>query len=153
MATTVTTATLQVDVVETITLNGITYDKTTTNSIASIAQYSVRVMQLAASGNHAVYTAAASPAGSAHDSDDVRYIRITNLDDTNPVTVSINSAGNDAVALNLIAGASIVLFDDKIEGNATGGAITTQPLVSVVDSIYVTTSANETDIELVTASV
>ena len=152
MATTVATATLTQTISESITLNGIVYDKTTTKSISSIGQYSFRILQLAASGNHPIYTSAARPSGLQYDSDDGKYIRITNLDDTNPVTVSINSAGNDAVALNLIAGASIVLFDDKIEGNATGGNITTQPLTSVVDSIYVTTSSAETDIEFAVAS-
>ena len=152
MATTVATATLTQTISESITLNGIVYDKTTTKSISSIAQYSCRILQLAASGNHPIYTAAASPSGLQYDSDDVKYIRITNLDDTNPVTVSINSAGNASSAVQLSAGASLVLFDDLVDGNATGGAITRQPLTYVVDSIYVSTSANETDIEFAVAS-
>ncbi len=46
MATTVTAATLTVNIQESITLNGVTYDKTTIKSIASVANYHSRVVQL-----------------------------------------------------------------------------------------------------------
>ena len=61
MATTVTTATLKVDITETITLNGTTYDKTTTQSITGIAQYTSRVYQLKASTTHTVVEFASDP--------------------------------------------------------------------------------------------
>ena len=109
MATTVTTATLKVDITETITLNGTTYDKTTTQSITGIAQYTSRVYQLKASTTHTVVEFASDPSNNVFDSDDFKYMRITNLDDTNAINLTFAEESTVGCAFQLDAGESFII--------------------------------------------
>ena len=151
MATTVTAATLTVNIQESITLNGVTYDKTTIKSIASVANYHSRVVQLKASTTHTVIGLAADPSNANFDSDDFKYMRITNLDDTNAVQLNLTDASDATVAIEIGAGNSFTLFDTSIDGNASGGAITTTP--HTIESVVLVTPAAEVDVEIVVATV
>tara|TARA_R100001443_G_scaffold83873_2_gene90602 strand:- start:1690 stop:2145 length:456 start_codon:yes stop_codon:yes gene_type:complete len=151
MATTVTAATLTVNIQESITLNGVTYDKTTTKSIASVANYHSRVVQLKASTTHTVVSLASDPSNANFDSDDFKYMRITNLDDTNAVQLNLTDASDATVAIEIGAGNSFTLFDTSIDGNASGNAITTTP--HTIESVVLVTPAAEVDVEIVVATV
>ena len=151
MATTVTAATLTVNIQESITLNGVTYDKTTTKSIASVANYHSRVVQLKASTTHTLIGFAADPSSGKFDSDDFKYMRITNLDDTNAIQLNLTDASDATVAIEIGAGNSFTLFDTSIDGNASGAAITTTP--HTIESVVVVTPASEVDVEIVVATV
>ena len=151
MATTVTAATLTVNIQESITLNGVTYDKTTTKSIASVANYHSRVVQLKASTTHTLIGLAADPSSGKFDSDDFKYMRITNLDDTNAIQLNLTDASDATVAIEIGAGNSFTLFDTSIDGNASGAAITTTP--HTIESVVVVTPASEVGVEIVVATV
>lgn len=151
MATTVNTATLTVNVTEQITLNGVAYDQTVTKTISDVAQISKRVLSLGASGSHAIASFSKTPTGASYDSDDVKYLRVTNLDDTNAVIVNITNGADAAIAVNLNAGDSFVMFDDSFDGNATGTVITGS--LHEIEAIYVATPASEVDVELVVATI
>ncbi|QDP49698.1 MAG: hypothetical protein Unbinned1953contig1002_13 [Prokaryotic dsDNA virus sp.] len=150
MATTVTTATLKVDITETITLNGTTYDKTTTQSITGIAQYTSRVYQLKASTTHTVVEFASDPSNNVFDSDDFKYMRITNLDDTNAVNLTFATESNVGCAFQLDAGESFVISALTVDSNTSGGAITT--LGHTISDLFIRTGASETDVEIVVAT-
>ena len=150
MATTVTTATLKVDITETITLNGTTYDKTTTQSITGIAQYTSRVYQLKASTTHTVVEFASDPSNNVFDSDDFKYMRITNLDDTNAVNLTFSTESNVGCAFQLDAGESFVISALTVDSNTSGGAITT--LGHTISDLFIRTGASETDVEIVVAT-
>lgn len=150
MATTVTTATLKVDITETITLNGTTYDKTTTQSITGIAQYTSRVYQLKASTTHTVVEFASDPSNNVFDSDDFKYMRITNLDDTNAVNLTFATESNVGCAFQLDAGESFVISALTVDSNTSGGAITA--LGHTISDVFIRTGASETDVEIVVAT-
>lgn len=150
MATTVTTATLTQTISESITLNGITYDKTTTNTIASIANYSCRVMQLKASTTHTLASFASDPTNNVFDSDDFKYLRITNLDDTNAINITLSDESDAGLGIQLDAGDSFVLGALNIDANTSGAALTT--LAHTVEKIMIVTGGAETDIEFVVAT-
>ena len=150
MATTVTTATLKVDITETITLNGTTYDKTTTQSITGIAQYTSRVYQLKASTTHTVVEFASDPSNNVFDSDDFKYMRITNLDDTNAVNLTFATESNVGCAFQLDAGESFVISALNVDSNTSGGAITS--LGHTISDLFIRTGASETDVEIVVAT-
>ena len=150
MATTVTTATLKVDITETITLNGTTYDKTTTQSISGIAQYTSRVYQLKANTTHTVVEFASDPSNNVFDSDDFKYMRITNLDDTNAVNLTFAEESTVGCAFQLDAGESFVISALNVDSNTGGGAITS--LGHTISDVFIRTGASETDVEIVVAT-
>ena len=150
MATTVTTATLTLDIKETISLNGVTYDKTTTKSITGIAQYNSRVYQLKASTTHTLVEFTSDPSNNVFDSDDFKYMRITNLDDTNAINITFAEESNVGCAFQLDAGESFVISALTVDSNTSGSAITS--LGHTISDVFIRTGAEETDVEIVVAT-
>ena len=88
MATTVTTATLSVSVTEEITLNGTTYDQTVTKSITGVGNVSKRIHTIPASTTTTLATFSATGNGANFDVEEIKYIRVTNLHDTNELLIT-----------------------------------------------------------------
>lgn len=146
MATTVTTATLTVDVKETLTLNGTVYDQTVSKSISSIGNVSKRIYTLPASTTMTVADFLSTSTGEEYDTEDTKYIRLTNLDDTNEiiVTLAVTAA---AGAVELKAGSSTTLFSINANGAGSKAAQTT---VDAIEAIYVHNAhgSDSVDVEL-----
>ncbi len=149
MATTLTAATLTVAVAESITLGGTVYDSTSTKTIASVKTYSKRIMSIPASTSSTLMTFAGSPSGLEYDSDDIQYIRITNLDDAEQLIVTLAGSGSgSATALNPLS--TRVLFGNGVNGAASKAAITT---VQSLETIFIRNSSGAAvDIEVVIAT-
>ena len=103
MATTVTPATLTTTITESITLNGVVYDKTTTKAIADVATYNSRVYQLKGSTSHSLINFVSDPTSGRFDTEDFKYMRITNLDDTNAINISLTDASDAGLGFQLNA--------------------------------------------------
>lgn len=108
MATKITPATMTILITETISLNG--QDKGSTNSftIASVTEVDQRIVEVPTSEVVILAFAATNPAAGSFDEADVRWIRITNLDDTNFVQLIFREEGNAEFAIKLEAGRSFV---------------------------------------------
>ena len=119
MATTISAATLTVTLTESITLNG--QDKGATNSleIASVTEVSQRIVNVPTSEVVILAMGTAVAAGQFIEST-VRYIRITNKDDTNHVTLTFrNENSNECIHL-LDAGHTFIY-----PGDNSGGVVNT----------------------------
>jgi hypothetical protein len=150
MATTVTPTTLTTTITESITLNGVTYDKTTTNSIASVATYNSRVYQLKASTTHTLIEFTSDPTSGKFDTEDFKYMRITNLDDTNAINITFAEESNVGCGFQLDAGESFVISALQVDSNTSGSALTT--LGHSITDVFIVTGASETDVEVVIAT-
>ena len=150
MASTVTAATLTVSISESITLNGVTYDKSETNQITGIANYHSRVYQLKANTTHTLVEFASDPTSGEFDSDDFKYMRITNLDDTNAINITLAEESNVGCAFQIDAGESFILQALVTDSNTSGSAITS--LGHSITDLFVRTGAAETDVEIVVAT-
>lgn len=150
MATTVTTATLTVQIKEEITLNGTTYDQEVNHRIASIGNFMKKILPLGASATQTVNTFTTAPINNEFDIDDLKYIRVTNLDDTDAVIVNFIDSGTSNAAIEVLAGKSVILFDTDINGNADGSAITTTAQLSTL-AIH-NPNASVIDVEIVIAT-
>ena len=150
MATTVTPATLTTTITESITLNGVVYDKTTTKSIASVATYNSRVYQLKASTSHSLINFVSDPTSGRFDTEDFKYMRITNLDDTNAINISLTDASDAGLGFQLNAGDSFVLTALNIDANTSGDVLTS--LAHTVETAHIRTGGAETDVEIVIAT-
>ena len=116
MATTLTAATMTVTVAENITLNGVEQGSANTKTFASINEISKRIITITTTESViATFSAAAASAGH-YVAADARYIRFTNLDDTNFFTLTFRNQDNDEMAIKLDAGQSFILNGDNANG-------------------------------------
>ena len=148
MASTITAATLTVTITEAVTLNG--YDQGSSNSltISSVNEVFKRIVTCPASNvtviasfNSNVYGAAG-----ALDVEDVKYIRITNKDDTNALELGVIGAATNYM-VELGAGESHdTLMLAEADTDPSFGTMTD------LSSIEVDPGSNAIDVELFIAS-
>ena len=109
-------ATLSVTHTESIILNGEEFGGTNTISFAGIGEISKRIFTITtAESVIATFSSAVASAGH-YVAADVRYIRFTNLDGTNFVTLTFRNQDNDEVAIKVDAGQTFVLNGDNVNG-------------------------------------
>ena len=123
MATTVTAANCTITITESYTLNGVSYGNTTNKTYTSNGRVLQRVMNISTSDPAILNFGAADAAGQA-EVGDYRYFRVTNLDDTNFVTLTLYN-GTDSFFLKIAAGDTFVLMNnemDAIDSSTTFGA-------------------------------
>tara|TARA_R100000808_G_C2141587_1_gene149408 strand:+ start:1683 stop:2171 length:489 start_codon:yes stop_codon:yes gene_type:complete len=108
--------TMTVTVAEALTLNNKDYGSTQTFSIASIANVSRRLVTVTTT-EAVVMTMNASAMGAGqHIDEKVKYLRFTNLDDTNFITLTFRNQDNDEVAIKLEQGKSFIWAGDDADG-------------------------------------
>ena len=113
MATTVTAATLTSTITEVITLNGQAHGNTNIQEVASQGEASSRIMSVATADTILMNFGAADSAGTIV-GDDMKYIRITNLDDTNFVTLSYYNGAASYFKIKLQAGESHLFMNNQM---------------------------------------
>ena len=117
MASTVKAKTLRVTIQEDIVLNGTNYGSKTKVNFASINEIYKRIVTCVDDTDCTIATfkTATSTSDGAIDLGDVRYIRVTNLDDANPMNLSLQVAcgedgtGNMSTTILVSAGESFIM--------------------------------------------
>ena len=161
MASTLTAATMTVSINESIVLNGKNQGGTSTLSIASIKDIYKRIVTIASGDDVTVATFKSTTAISdaAFDKDLVKYIRITNLDDSNSVNISLqldsgedNSAADLSVTHLLEAGRSFIMgaVDEAVHADDDAATIITA--LTDLESIIVDPGSNAGTVEVFIAS-
>jgi len=115
MTTTITAATMTVTLTEAISLNGYDQGSKNTLTIDNVVEVSKRIVTVTTS-EAVIATFSAAVAAGNYIAANVRYIRFTNLDDTNFVTLTFRNQDNDEVAIKLDYGQSIILNGDNANG-------------------------------------
>jgi hypothetical protein len=118
MASTVTAATATITISENLTLNGVTYGNSTSKTFASQGEVIQRIMSIATTFTDIFHTSTADGRGTIVAADWC-YFRITNLDDTNFLTLRLYD-GTDSQFFKLEAGESFFLMSPDIDVDATG---------------------------------
>ena len=165
MASTITAAAMTVTITESISLNGATQGGTNSFSIASVNEVTKRIVRCPANVDTTVFRSGVSAdvTDNSVDIADTKYIRLTNLDDTNPINVNLQidvtesgsgaSAANETATILLAAGQSFVMgtAHDSIAVYDTDASV--QTTLHDLESILVDPSANAVDVEIFVASV
>jgi hypothetical protein len=154
MATTIPPATLTITIEEKVTLGGVEYNAKRTKVIADITEVSKRIVNVSTTEQIILAFGTAILPGQFIDGD-VRYIRITNKDDTNFVTLVFRS-GTAECAHKLDAGHSFVFAGDNSGGiAATHDADSTALTVTLatLDDITADADTAAVDLELYVAGV
>ena len=159
MASTVTASTLTVTVTESISLNGQSLGATNVRAIGSIAEIYKRIMTIT-TNESTVATMSGAVASAGHFNDSaVRYMRFTNLDDTNFLTLTFRNQDNDEVAIKGDAGNSLMVFADNSGGmvamfNATQDAdAASDTALGSITNIQADANTGNCDLEVLIASV
>lgn len=113
MATTVTAADLVVTISESYSLNGVTYGNNISKTFTSQGEVIQRIMSVSTSFPDILYTSTVDGRGQIV-VNDWAYFRITNLDDTNFVTLRLYN-GTDSQFFKLEAGESFFLMSPDID--------------------------------------
>ena len=164
MASTITAATLTVTVTESISLNGSSHGGSNTFTVASINEVYKRILTCPANVDTTVFRSGVTVdvTDSSMDVQDVKYIRLTNLDDTESVNVNLQidvtesgsgaSAANETVTILLEAGHSFVMgtSHDSIAVYDADGSV--QTTLHDLESILIDPGTNAIDIEIFVAS-
>jgi len=141
-------ATLSVTISEKIKLNGSDRSVTNTVDITGVTQLNQRVVSVGTAEQSLILFDTNAAAGQFADGS-VDYIRITNTDLTNFVTLRMTAA-DDEYFVKLPAGDSFVLFDTTIDANNDSGAATAT--LANLDSIKGQANTAACDVELFIAS-
>ena len=163
MASTITAADLKVKITETCVLDGKDQGGTTELTISSINEIYKRIISCPANAETTLahfHSSVADGTLAPLDIDDVRYIRVTNLDDTTSVTLSLqsdvgedDSAADESASLLLEAGKSFMMGvpNDGI-GISDANANLVTDLVDL-ESLVIFTGSDAIDVEIFVASV
>ena len=155
MTSTLTAATLTVKIHESISLNGKDQGGTTSLSLSSINEISKRIVTVTTSEVEVIAMSTTASSGTFIEGD-VRYMRFTNLDDTNHITLTFKNENDDEFAVKLDKGQSFVY-----NGDISGGVVDTMDAidgsgltVSLGDLVNVTADADTAscDMEIFVAS-
>lgn len=117
MATTVTPANLTVTITESYTLNDVSYGNTLNKTFASQATILQRVMNVSTSDPTIINFGTAESAGTVLKAN-YSYFRITNLDDTNFVMLTLYN-GADSFFYKLNAGDTLLLMSNEMDAIAS----------------------------------
>ena len=119
MATTVTAADLTVTISESYTLNGVTYGNTINKTYTSNGEVLQRVLNVATNDPAIINFGSADLAGQVAVAD-YKYFRITNLDDTNFIMLTLYN-GADSFFYKLLAGDAFLLMSNEMDAIASSG--------------------------------
>ena len=152
MATTLTAATLTVTLTEAISLNGKDQGATSSFTVASINEIYKHIVTATTTATTFLKFGTAASAGTLIRAD-VSYLRITNLDDTNFVTVGLSDDSADTAYFKLEKKQSIIIggTDEgpQVDIHASAGAFAAW---ASVDSLILDADTASCDVEIFVGS-
>ena len=151
MSTTLTAATMTVTVTEAISLNGKDQGATNSFTVASINEVYKQIVTATTTATTFLKFGTAASAGTLIRAD-VSYLRITNLDDTNFVTIGLSDDSADTAYIKLEKKQSVIIggTDEgpQVDIHASAGAFAAW---ADVDSLILDADTASCDVEIFAA--
>jgi len=147
-------ATLTVSISEKLELNGKDRGSVLTKDISSITETFHRILDVGTASAQTILqmdATAANSAGGTLLTSNVKYFRITNLDATNYVAITIQNDSTEEYMVKLEAGQSYVLFNSKIDANAAGDASSAAGNLTDIDNILAQANSASCQVEIFAA--
>jgi hypothetical protein len=153
MATTIAAAPLSITVTESIVINGQSMGGSNTLAIADVTEVFKRIVTVPTTEVTLYSTHDTDVGGSVFDDDLVKYVRITNKDDTNFISLRItsDSGGSDEFVYKLNAGESFLLYSHDTSMTASTGVA--GAVDANIESVEALADTAEVDCELFVASI
>ena len=161
MASTITPASLVVKITETISLNGSARGATNSVTFASIKVVFKRIVRCVDDTDCTIATfqTGTNTTDGAIDLENVRYIRVTNLDDTNPMNLSLQVAGAEGGTANMSTTVLVKAGESFMLGTVHDGIALDDDAAGIVtslndlESLLVDPLSEDIDVEVFIASV
>lgn len=149
MASTLITTDLTVTITEQLTSNGQNFNYLNKLVLSNIKPFDPRVMTIPIT-QVTVIDFSTEVAAGTFIAANVKYIRITNKDDTNFIRIRVTKTGGQTFDLKLDAGKSFITGNTKESANIDGGAFS-----AFVDAVNISAQADTSpvDIEYFVASI
>lgn len=147
-------ATLTVELSEKLQLNGKDRGSVLTKTVEGITETFHRIMDVATSGAQTVLKMDATgtnAAGGTLHTTQLKYIRVTNLDETNYVAVTIQNNATEEYMVKLSAGESYFLFNSKLDANAAGDSSAAAGNLTDIDNILAQANTASCQVEIFAA--
>ncbi len=140
-------ATLTVTITEAVTLNGASRGSTNTHT-ETVTQIDHRIVSCLHSAEQTVLLFDSAVAAGTIKDGTLDYLRLTNLDSSNFVTVRIRG-NNEEYFVKLEAGDSFILNNQSMDANAAGGASVS---LANIDSVGIQADTATCDVEVFAAA-
>lgn len=150
MASTLAVSNLTVTINESLTSNGQALTYTNQLVLANIKPFDPRIMTIPTSGAVTVVAFSTAVAAGTFIAANVKYIRITNKDDTNFIRVRVTVVSGQTFDVKVEAGKSFIMGNVSESANTSGGAFSA--FVSA-DNISAQADTGAVDIEYFVASI
>lgn len=143
MASTISTATLQVQILEDIELNGVKRGSRAYHTFADIKQIDERILTVPTYEVDILLLSSSAAAGT-YATNSFKYARLTNLDDTNYVSITLLSGSQGSKSVQkLLPKTSMMITDLALSGSSAGVSFG-----SFNDITAVKASANSANVDL-----
>jgi len=156
MASTLIPAPLNVTIREQITMNGTDYGSITRYSVNNISEISRRLITTNGTSSTEIIRFQPSASAGQFINTDVRYLRITNLDDTNYATLRFQGAAATDYSFRLDPTGSHLLMTTQDSGSTPVGVTSYADISGIVladlRTIRVIANSASVDLELFVAS-
>jgi len=148
--------TLTVKLTESLTIDGRDYGGTSSSTFSSIKNVTRRIETITTTEATIITFDTVIGAGQYIPAN-IAYMRFTNLDDTNFVTLTLKNSANDEVAIKLDAGKTFVLAGDNSGGmasmmNAVAGDAGSDTALGSITTVQADAGASTVQIEMFVAS-
>tara|TARA_R100000734_G_C3285467_1_gene78265 strand:+ start:220 stop:645 length:426 start_codon:yes stop_codon:yes gene_type:complete len=140
-------ADLTITITEAVTLNGASRGSTNTHT-ETVTQIDHRIVTCLHSAEQTVVLFDSAVAAGQIADGTLDYLRLTNLDNTNFVTVRVRG-NSEEYFVKLEAGDSFILNNSVMDANATGGASVS---LAAIDSIGIQADTASCDVEIFAAA-
>ena len=145
MASTITAGSLTVKITEAITLNGSDMGSTNTFTVGAINEINQRIVSLDASNLRTLFEFGAVISSGTFITSSVQYVRITNKDDTNSVSLNLATASSNCW-VDVAAGQSFIVSKAVNTNQGVASAVVGTP--TLADLVKITGySANAIDLD------
>lgn len=134
MASTVTATTATVQITESLTLGGVDRGGSHSRTISNVAEADRRVMTVDSANEIDLIELNSDNGQGKFVRASIRYIRITNLDNTNHLRVRFKKSGAETVDVKVSAGATFLLSTGDFEAKVAAGAFSTYEEIDVISA-------------------
>lgn len=131
MATTITNATLTVQKIESVTLNGKEYGNTNSSTFANINEVDQRIVTIPTSEITVLQFGSAAAAGTFVRAN-LEYLRISNKDDTNFISIKLTDGSAEHAWFKIPAGGEFVLNEAVLEAASSFSAFSNLTAISAI---------------------
>jgi hypothetical protein len=143
MASTVIPSTATITISEGLTLGSVDRGGSHTRTIQNIAEADRRVMTVSSSGEMDLIELNSNNGQGKFIRSSIRYIRITNLDNTNFLRVRFKNSGAETADVKVDAGATFMLSTGSMDADTSAGAFS-----AFVDIDNISAQADTADVDI-----